>query len=134
MTFNQIIFKNLRQNIKNYMLYLFSLILSIVLYYSFVTLQYTKSINNENAGTIVQKGAMIGAIFLFIIIIIFLMYTNHLFIKRRTKEFALFQLIGLNKHNILRMLSIEQFTFFVTDRYYRNIYLERLVHSFYYQS
>ena len=45
------------------MLYLFSLILSIVLYYSFVTLQYTKSINNENAGTIVQKGAMIGAIF-----------------------------------------------------------------------
>ena len=37
---------------------------------------------------------MIGAIFLFIIIIIFLMYTNHLFIKRRTKEFALFQLIG----------------------------------------
>ena len=37
------------------MLYLFSLILSIVLYYSFVTLQYTKSINNENAGTIVQK-------------------------------------------------------------------------------
>ena len=55
MTFNQIIFKNLRQNIKNYMLYLFSLILSIVLYYSFVTLQYTKSINNENAGTIVQK-------------------------------------------------------------------------------
>ena len=46
------------------MLYLFSLILSIVLYYSFVTLQYTKSINNENAGTIVQKGAMIGAIFL----------------------------------------------------------------------
>lgn len=112
MTFNQIILKNLRQNIKNYMLYLFSLILSIVLYYSFVTLQYTKSINNENAGTIVQKGAMIGAIFLFIIIIIFLMYTNHLFIKRRTKEFALFQLIGLNKHNILRMLSIEQFTFF----------------------
>lgn len=68
------------------MLYLFSLILSIVLYYSFVTLQYTKSINNENAGTIVQKGAMIGAIFLFIIIIIFLMYTNHLFIKRRTKR------------------------------------------------
>lgn len=41
------------------------------------------------------------------------MYANHLFIKRRTKEFALFQLIGLTRGNILRMLSIEQFAIFV---------------------
>ena len=41
------------------------------------------------------------------------MYANHLFVKRRTKEFALFQLIGLTRGNILRMLSIEQFAIFV---------------------
>ena len=41
------------------------------------------------------------------------MYANQLFIKRRTREFALFQLIGLTRQNILRMLAIEQFTFFV---------------------
>ena len=41
----------------------------------------------------------------------FLMYANHLFIKRRTKEFALYQLIGLTRGNILRMLNIEQLVF-----------------------
>ena len=41
------------------------------------------------------------------------MYANQLFIKRRTREFALFQLIGLTRQNILRMLAIEQLTFFL---------------------
>lgn len=36
------------------------------------------------------------------------MYANQLFIKRRTREFALYQLIGLTRNNIMRMLVIEQ--------------------------
>jgi len=41
------------------------------------------------------------------------MYANHLFVKRRTKEFALYQLIGLTRKNILRMLGIEQLLIFI---------------------
>lgn len=113
MTFNQITLKNLKSNIKHYVLYLFSLILSIILYFSFVTLQYTHSLNN-GTSKIINQGAKVGSIFLFITIIIFLMYTNHLFIKRRTREFALFELIGLTRGNILRMLAIEQITLFIS--------------------
>ena len=113
MTFNQITLKNLKKNIKHYALYLFSLILSIILYFSFVTLQYTHSLNN-GSSKIINQGAKIGSVFLFITIIIFLMYANHLFIKRRTREFALFELIGLTRGNILRMLAIEQITLFVS--------------------
>ena len=111
MTFNQITLKNLRQNIKHYGM--FSLLLSIVLYFSFSTLKHSHSINNSTSMAIIQKDLVFGASILFIIIIIFLMYANHLFVKRRTKEFALFQLIGLTRGNILRMLSIEQFAIFV---------------------
>lgn len=113
MTFNQITLKNLRQNIKHYGMFLFSLLLSIVIYYSFATLKYSHSINNSNSAEFLQKGASIGSTTLFIIIIVFLMYANHLFVKRRTKEFALFQLIGLSRGNILRMLSLEQFMIFI---------------------
>ena len=71
---------------------------SIILYFSFVTLQYTHSINNGGSPKVIQEGAKVGSVFLFTIII-FLMYANQLFIKRRTREFALFQLIGLTtKH------------------------------------
>lgn len=108
MNFNQIVIKNLRKNVRHYAMYLFSLIVSIVLYFSFVTLKYTNSINNEQSLKTIQKGSEIGAVFLFFIIVIFLMYANQLFIKRRTREFALYQLIGLTRNNIMRMLVIEQ--------------------------
>ncbi|PCT85452.1 bacitracin ABC transporter permease, partial [Listeria monocytogenes] len=62
---------------------------------------------------IIRKGSDVGSYFLFFIIIIFLMYANQLFIKRRTRELALFQLIGLTKSNILRMLIIEQIAMFL---------------------
>ena len=107
MTFNQLILKNLRKNIKHYGMFLFSLLISIILYFSFSTLKYSNSINNSDSSTIIKNGATIGATILFIIIVVFLMYANHLFIKRRTKEFALYQLIGLTRGNILRMLNIE---------------------------
>ncbi|HDC9509483.1 TPA: peptide resistance ABC transporter permease subunit VraE [Staphylococcus aureus] len=113
MTFNHIVLKNLRQNLKHYAMYLFSLFFSIVLYFSFTTLQFTKGVNNDDSMAIIKKGALVGSIFLFIIIVIFLMYANHLFVKRRTREFALFQLIGLTRQNILKMLALEQMIVFL---------------------
>src|SRR5699024_340069 len=38
---------------------------------------------------------------------------NQLFIKRRTREFALYQLIGLTRKNIMRILLIEQAAMFL---------------------
>ena len=113
MSFNQIVLKNFKKNIRHYAMYIFSLIVSIVLYFSFVTLKYTNSINNDNSMKVIQEGSKVGANFLFIIILIFLMYANQLFIKRRTREFALYQLIGLTRNNIMRMLLIEQVTMFI---------------------
>lgn len=55
----------------------------------------------------------IGEKFLFVIIIIFLMYANRLFIKRRTKSFALFQLIGLSRKDLMRMMMLEQAIIFI---------------------
>ncbi|HDK5667190.1 TPA: ABC transporter permease, partial [Staphylococcus pseudintermedius] len=43
----------------------------------------------------------------------FLMYANRLFIKRRTKSFALFQLIGLSRKDLMRMMMLEQAIIFI---------------------
>lgn len=92
-------------------MFLFSLLISIILYFSFSTLKYSHSINNSDSSTIIKNGATIGATILLSLLLFSLMYANHLFIKRRTKEFALYQLIGLTRGNILRMLNIEQLVF-----------------------
>ncbi|EHS7155122.1 ABC transporter permease [Staphylococcus pseudintermedius] len=113
MRFSAIVFKNFKQNLRHYGIYLFSLMLSIALYFSFVTLKYTDSIANGENAKLLNSSAGIGEKFLFVIIIIFLMYANRLFIKRRTKSFALFQLIGLSRKDLMRMMMLEQAIIFI---------------------
>ncbi|WP_413376676.1 FtsX-like permease family protein [Paenibacillus taichungensis] len=107
MSLNYIIFRNLRKNLKNYYLYVFALIFSVALYFSFVTLQYDPSMDEVAEST--KGAAAIGAssVLLIVIVGIFLLYANTIFIKRRSKEIGLFQLIGLTKGRIFGILSAE---------------------------
>ncbi|MGG3925586.1 ABC transporter permease [Metabacillus fastidiosus] len=109
MSINQLIFRNLKKNLKNYYLYVFALIFSVALYFSFVTLQYDPSMD-ELKGSI--KGAAsirAASILLVAIVSIFLLYANNIFIKRRGKEIGLFQLIGMTKGKIFGILTLENF-------------------------
>ncbi|NQX46044.1 ABC transporter permease [Paenibacillus tritici] len=107
MSLNYIILRNLKKNIKNYYLYVFALIFSVALYFSFVTLQFDPAM--DEVGESMKGGAAIGAssVLLVAIVAIFLLYANTIFIKRRSKEIGLFQLIGLTKTRIFALLSAE---------------------------
>ncbi|CAN7152200.1 FtsX-like permease family protein [Rossellomorea sp. LjRoot5] len=109
MNINTLIFRNLKKNLKNYYLYVFALVFSVALYFAFVTLQYDPSMDAAK-GTI-KGGAAVRAasVLLVVIVSIFLLYANTLFIKRRSKEIGLFQLIGMTKNKIFRILSVENF-------------------------
>jgi bacitracin transport system permease protein len=109
MSINQLIFRNLKKNIKNYYLYVFALIFSVSLYFAFVTLQYDPALD-EAKGTIKgAAGIRTASILLVGIVSIFLLYANTIFIKRRSKEIGLFQLIGMTKSRIFRILTAENF-------------------------
>ncbi|WP_117149547.1 MULTISPECIES: ABC transporter permease [Paraliobacillus] len=107
MSIKHLIFQSLKKNIKHYYLYVFALIFSVGLYFAFVTLQYDPAMD-ETSGTI-KGGAAIKAasVLLFIIISIFLLYANKIFIKRRSKEIGLFQLIGMTKNKVFQILVTE---------------------------
>ncbi|MGG4093693.1 FtsX-like permease family protein [Paenibacillus lautus] len=107
MNINYLIYRNLKKNIKNYYLYVFALIFSVGLYFAFVTLEYDPAMD-EAKGSI-KGAAALGAasVLLVAIVAIFLLYANTIFIKRRSKEIGLFQLIGLTKGKIFRILSAE---------------------------
>ncbi|MFP3512368.1 ABC transporter permease [Peribacillus sp. SIMBA_075] len=107
MSINQLIFRNLKKNLKNYYLYVFALVFSASLYFAFVTLQYDPSLD-EAEGTVKGAAAIKAASILLVAIVsIFLLYANSIFIKRRSKEIGLFQLIGMTKNRIFRILSVE---------------------------
>ncbi|MBM7552133.1 ABC transporter permease [Thalassobacillus pellis] len=109
MNTNQLILRNLHKNIKNYYLYVFALIFSTALYFAFVTLQYDPAMD-ETTGSIKGAAAVrVASVLLIAIVAIFLIYANNLFIKRRSKEIGLFQLIGMTKNRIFLILSMENF-------------------------
>ncbi|MGR6763020.1 ABC transporter permease [Paenibacillus sp. T2-29] len=107
MNINLLILKNLKKNLSNYYLYVFALIFSVALYFSFVTLQYDPSMDEVKGSVKGAASIRAASVLLVAIVCIFLMYANNIFIKRRSKEIGLFQLIGMTKNKIFRILSAE---------------------------
>ncbi|MCA1321546.1 ABC transporter permease [Bacillus tianshenii] len=109
MSVNQLIFRNLKKNLRNYYLYVFALIFSVGLYFAFVTLQYDPSMDPAEGTIKGAAGIKTASILLVVIVSVFLLYANNIFIKRRSKEIGLLQLIGMTKGRIFRILSAENF-------------------------
>lgn len=115
MSINHLILRNFKKNIKNYYLYVFALIFSVALYFAFVTLQFDPSMD-ETRGSVKGAASIKAASVLLVgIVSVFLLYANNIFIKRRSKEIGLFQLIGMTKGKIFRLLTAENFLLYFSS-------------------
>ena len=110
MKLNNLVIKNFLRNLKNYALYIFALVFSVALFFSLLTLTLDETAMEEIAGSTPMTALFsVGSVTVVIIIILFVMFANMIFIKRRHKELALFQLIGMNRNKIFRILLLENF-------------------------
>src|SRR5699024_7385199 len=110
MKLNNLVIKNFLRNLKNYALYIFAVVFSVALFFSLLTLTLDETAMEEIAGSTPMTALFsVGSVTVVIIIILFVMFANMIFIKRRHKELALFQLIGMNRNKIFRILLLENF-------------------------
>lgn len=108
MTLFSIAKKNVARNFSQYFLYMASMIFSIVIYFTFVTLKYSETIEKEIEGSQKIGSLMSGAAFVLIFFVaIFIFYCNAFFMKKRKKEVALYALLGVRKRQIGFMLFFE---------------------------
>ncbi|MFJ7934156.1 FtsX-like permease family protein [Sporosarcina sp. NPDC096371] len=108
MTLFDLVIRSMRKNIKHYYLYFFALIFSVVLYFVFATLQHDAAVIEKSAKSMNMAAAFKAAGILLIFIAgIFVVYANAIFLKRRSREIGLYQLIGLTKGAVARLLIIE---------------------------
>lgn len=112
MSFNQIVIKNLRRSIQHYSMYVFSITMSVMLFFGFVTLKYSDDLKGLQSGVKPDTGIKIGITLLTVIIVIFLLYANQLFIKRRSREMGLYQLIGMTKREVFKIFALENLVLF----------------------
>lgn len=114
MSLSKLVLRSMKKNMKHYYLYFFALIFSVTLYFSFVTLQYNASVlaTVQRSGT-ASAGFEAATYILYFIVLFFVLYANHLFMKRRSKEIGLYQLIGMTKGLIIRLIAFENIILFV---------------------
>ncbi len=100
--------RSMRQNVKHYYLYFFALIFSMSLYFVFTSLQHDQAVQNMTHPSVdFSAGFQIAGVILIVIVGIFTVSANGIFLRRRSREIGLYQLIGLSKGWVARYLMIE---------------------------
>ena len=94
-------FSGIRKNRRLYLPYILTCIGMVMMYYIIVFLQYSDAVHNLPYGsaTVVETiglGGWVIAIFAGI----FLFYTNSFLIRRRKKEFGLYNILGMSRINL----------------------------------
>ncbi|MFP7493131.1 FtsX-like permease family protein [Terribacillus saccharophilus] len=107
MSIHQLIFRNIKRNLRYYHLYFFAIVCSVAIYFAFVTLQYEAAVGELGESFRVQAGIEVASYLLVFIVTVFLLYANGLFMKRRTKEIGLYQLAGMTKRQVSFLFMAE---------------------------
>lgn len=99
---------NLKQNIKNYALYLFAMIFSVVVFYNFVSIYCSKEFSsNMDAHLVAQGASMSASMILILFFIFFINYSSKFFIDRRKKEFGIYTFMGIENSKIALIFAGE---------------------------
>ncbi len=100
--------KNMKGNFNNYLVYFVSLVFSIVIYYTFVSLQYSEKIQeNILLSDTMSFMFMASSMILILFVGVFILYSNSFFTRKRKKEVGLYSMLGLRKKTIGKMLFYE---------------------------
>ena len=94
---------NLKNNRKTYVPYIFTGVLTVMMFYIIDALSKGKGITQNTLKICLQYATGVLIVFA----VIFLFYTNSFLIKRRKKEIGVYNILGMGKRHIARMMAIE---------------------------
>lgn len=110
----KIAFTNIKKNRKTYVPYILSCVGSLITFYILVALANDKGLEGMYGGSTMFMILNLGAIVIAVFAVIFLFYTNSFLIKRRKKEFGLYNILGMEKKHISKVMFFETIYVFLT--------------------
>ncbi|MBY0599883.1 FtsX-like permease family protein [Bacillus bingmayongensis] len=98
----------LKSKLKDYIVLLVGLVMSISIFYMFQTLALNKAFLESNAviqsiGFVFQAGSFLLAIITFF----YILYANSFLLSLRQKEFGMYMMLGAKKHKVTLLMFIE---------------------------
>ena len=98
-------FEGIKKNKRLYIPYILTCVGMIIMYYIIIFIQTDKAIANLPLGAsgvvmVLELGGWVVAFFS----LLFLFYTNSFLMRRRKKEFGLYNILGMGKFNLARII------------------------------
>lgn len=99
---------NIKKNARNYVPFMITSVITAAMFYIICSLAGNENLKNlpygaASATSTLNLGRYVTGIFAFI----FLFYTNSFLMKRRKKELGLFNILGMEKKHIAKVIAIE---------------------------
>lgn len=101
--------RNLKKNGKMYLPYLLTCVLTIMMFYVMSAIGKNPGIQKMNGADSLQLMLSWSVGITWVFAGMFLFYTNSFLIKQRKKEFGLYQVLGMDKGNLSKMMIWESF-------------------------
>ena len=95
------------KNGRVYLPYIITCIGMVMMYYIVGALETSSIIAEMRGGQTVQEIMVLGEIVVGFFSLLFLLYTNSFLLRRRKKEFGLYNILGMSKRNLARVLLLE---------------------------
>lgn len=100
---------NIKSGKQFYIPYLLMGIISVIMFYSMVAFKFNEGMDNMPGGTNLTLILNFGIYVIGIFVAIFLFYTNSFIVRRRKKELGMYNILGMEKKHIARLLLVETF-------------------------
>lgn len=96
---------NIKKHARSYVPYIITCVITIAMFYIIKSLAFNldKNLSSIAAATSMSLGCIVVAIFA----IIFLFYTNSFLLKKRKKEFGLYNILGMEKKHMSALIATE---------------------------
>ncbi|QXE20656.1 ABC transporter permease [Clostridium sp. 001] len=98
---------NIKKNSKTYFPFILTCICTIMMFYIMHAISINKGLDGASGSESLKTLLFLGTIVIGIFSAIFLFYTNSFLIKRRKKEIGLYNVLGLEKKHIAKILCFE---------------------------
>lgn len=86
-----------------------------MMYYMVSSLSMNPNMMNMIGGDVMQQILSLGIYVITVFAVIFLFYTNSFLIKRRKREFGLFNILGMEKKHLSIVIALESMTVFLVS-------------------
>ncbi|WP_257674831.1 FtsX-like permease family protein [Clostridium felsineum] len=110
MKFSEIAFKMLRKEAKRYKLFILCNVVSTAILYSFISIMLNKQfMDNSIVDPMISSNIYAPTLFIFVFSLIFIPYSQNVFIRARQKDYGILLSIGMTENEVRKSVLMENF-------------------------